>query len=430
MKKPNNRQGIKQWLLAVSAFVLAIACFPIVDWAVPKIMRGEFSRSADHRPGSVPTDGSAAPLKTRSSNRPPPGPRATHGPQQWRDFFLPAQEINNLTLAEALNQLRSAYEATCRETGEVPLQVVFKLPPNHTTRIRLKLGRRTLESSVHLLAGIGKLTVRRHGREFRFTAATDQPGRPSTEALEIPPNFQAKLFPAAGDQPMSGGNLRAAFASAGLELDPNTRLTLQPDHKLIIETTSAADRAALASLVEGARLDPMFQAKLAAKIIEVPADVAWSHPDGTVLDDAQMQALLRELSRTKGVELLTAPSVTAQPEQPASIEIGRDFVIPVKGADHEFETHRVGLAIGLNASPLGLGHQLAVDFSDTSGGTDPATGEAAITERAAMHGNGYSGDGATRLQVQTRPDGSRVVLFVTPARIDATGRPVRDAQEP
>jgi hypothetical protein len=109
----------------VSALLLAIACFPVVNWAVPKLMRGEFSRAADRRKSSAQADGSTTPLKTRSSNRPPPGPRATHGPQPWRDFFLPAQEINGITLAEALNQLRTAYETTCRETGEVPLQVTF-----------------------------------------------------------------------------------------------------------------------------------------------------------------------------------------------------------------------------------------------------------------------------------------------------------------
>lgn len=431
MKAPNNRQGMTKWLLAVSAFVLAIACFPIVNWAVPKVMRGEFSRSADHRTGSAPADGSAAPLKTRSSNRPLLAPRATHGPQQWRDFFLPAQEINNLTLADALNQLRTAYEATCRETGEVPLQVTFKLPPNHATRIRLKLGRRTLESSVHLLAGISKLTVRRHGREFRFTAASNQPGQPSTDALEIPPNFQAKLFPAAGNQPMSADSLRAALSAAGLELDPSTRLTLQPDLMLTIDTTSAADRAAISSLVESAKLDPAIQTKLTAKMLEVPADVAWNYPDGTLFNDAQTQAFFREMAQSKTVDLVTAPSVMAKPDQPATIEmIEREIFTPVKGQDTVFEAHPVGVAISLNACPLGLGHQVGVNYTNTTDGIDPATGEASITERAAIHSNGFSGDGTTRVQVQTRPDGSRAVLLVTPTLIDPTGRPVRAGQDP
>ncbi len=430
MKTPNKHQRIKQWLVAVSAMVLAIACFPVVNWAVPKLMRGEFSLAADHRKSSPQANGSALPLKTKSSNRPPPGPRATHGPQQWRDFFLPAQEINGLTLAEALNQLRTAYEATCRETGEVPLLVTFKLPTDHATRIRLKLGRRTLESSVHLLAAITKLTVQRHGREYRFTAAADQPGRRSTEALEIPSNFQAKLFPAAGDQPMSGDSLRAALASIGLELDPNTRLTLEPDLKLTIDTTSAADRAAISSLVESAKLDPPIQTKVTARILEVAADVAWNLPDGTLLDESQTQAFFRKMGQTKGVDLLTMPSVMALPDQPANITIGRDFVTPVKGANNEFETHMVGRAINLNAYPLGLGHHVDVNFTDTTGEVDDVTGEATITERAAVQGNGFSGDSATRVQVQTRPDGSRAVLFVTPMLIDPTGRPARAAENP
>lgn len=264
MKTPNDRQWTRQWLLGVLALVLAIACFPVVNWAVPKLMRGEFSRAADHRTRSARADASAAPFKTRSANRPPPGPRATHGPRQWRDFFLPAQEITGLTLAEALNQLRTAYETTCRETGEVPRQVTFKLPADNATRIRLKLGRRTLESSVHLLAAISRLAVQRHGREYRFTAPVDQPGRHSTDSLQT----------------------------------------------------------------------------------------------------------------------------------------------------------------------LGLGHQLDVNLSDTSGDVDDATGEASITERVAIQSNGFSGDSATRVQVQTRPDGSRAVLLVTPTLIDPTGRPARTGEKP
>jgi hypothetical protein len=120
----------------------------------------------------------------------------------------------------------------------------------------------------------------------------------------------------------------------------------------------------------------------------------------------------------------------ARPDQPADITIGREFLIAVKGADNEFETHMVGLAVGLNASPLGLGHHVDVNFTDTTGEVDDVTGEAAITERAAIQGNGFAGDSATRVQVQTRPDGSRVVLLLTPTLIDPTGRPARAGENP
>ncbi len=90
----------------------------------------------------------------------------------------------------------------------------------------------------------------------------------------------------------------------------------------------------------------------------------------------------------------------------------------------------VGLAVGLNTIPLGLGHHVDVNLTNTTGGAEPATGEAAITERTAIQGNGFSGDAATRVQVQTRPDGSRAVLFVTPTLIAATGRPARAGQNP
>ena len=84
----------------------------------------------------------------------------------------------------------------------------------------------------------------------------------------------------------------------------------------------------------------------------------------------------------------------------------------------------------MNAYPLGLGHKVDVNYTDTTGSVDPATGEASITERAAIHSNGFSGDSATRVQVQTRPDGSRAVLLVTPMLTDPTGRPARAGLNP
>lgn len=422
MKTPDTKQRSKRWLLAVFALLLALACFPVVNWAVPMLVRGEISRRADHRTGSMQEDSSQAPLKTRSSERPPAGPRATHGPQQFRDFFLPAQEINGLTLAEALNQLRTAYEATCRQTGETPLQVTFSLPSGNSTRIHLKLGRRTLENSIQQLAALAKLSVRRHGREYRFTAIPDPPGQQASASLDIPPDLQARLFPDSAGQALSAASLRQLLTVSGLALDPATRLTLLPG-RLTIDTPSAADRAAISALIETARLNPPIQHKVSTKILEVPAAATWNYPDGTLLNDTQVQQLLREMARTKGVDLLTMPSVVARSDEPATMEIVNELITPAKGADGGWETHQVGVVVDLQVSPLGLGHRLGVNYTDTTGRIDPATGAAAITERAAIHNDSFSGDTTTRLMVQTHPDGTRIVLLVTPVLIDSSGRP-------
>ena len=57
--------------------------------------------------------------------------------------------------------------------------------------------------------------------------------------------------------------------------------------------------------------------RLTAKRLELPADVAWNDPDGTLLDEAQAQAFSREMAKTKGVDLVAAPSVVAQPGEPS-----------------------------------------------------------------------------------------------------------------
>jgi hypothetical protein len=266
--------------------------------------------------------------------------------------------------------------------------------------------------------------VRRHGREYRFAAVPEAPGRHATDAFEIPPDLQARLFPDAAGQPMSAASLRRLLAESGLALDPATRLTLQAG-RLTIDTPSAPDRAAVAALIETARLNPPLQHRVTTKILEIAAGVTWNYPDGTLLNEAQMQEFAREMAQTKGVDLLAMPSVVARPDQRSTIELGSELVTPAGPAGEEPETHQVGKVMDLQVSPLGFGQQLGVDYTDTTGRIEPATGAAAITEHAAIRSDAFCGDTTTRVLVRTHPDGCRTVLLVTPTLIDASGRPHR-----
>ena len=425
MHPSTRNQPIRQWLLAGSALLLALACLPVVNWAVPKLMRGEFSHRAGTKPGSEQGDLAQTPVKNRSSERPPAGPRATHGAQQLRMFYLPAMELDGLSLEEAMDRLRAAYEATCRASGETPLALTFSIPPGNPARLRVNLGNRPLESSINMLAALAKLTVQRHGREFRFTAAKEGPPKQLTDTLEIPPDLKRRLFPADDDPNLSAEMLRQLLTASGLALDPSTQFSLRPGH-LTIDTTSAADHAAISALVENAKLDPRLHHKGTVKLIEIPAGAPWNHPDTVQFDDAQTKAFMREMATTKGVELTTMPSVSLRAGEPGTIEIVRDLIVPSDDAAGGFETRKVGLVANLQLSPLGLGHQRDVNFTDTTGDIDPTTGAAAITERTAIHDQAFASDASTRMLVQTHPDGTRTVLLVTSTLIDATGRPANE----
>jgi general secretion pathway protein D len=82
-----------------------------------------------------------------------------------------------------------------------------------------------------------------------------------------------------------------------------------------------------------------------------------------LFSDAQFQVMMRGLSQKKGVDLMTAPSVTAKSGQKATIEVIREFIYPT-----EYEPPELPNSVG-TTSTFGLGG--VGGFS--SGGSFPVT---------------------------------------------------------
>ena len=366
-------------------------------------------------------------LPTKASVRPAGVIHATHSPARLREFYLPPLEIDGLTLAAAVEKLRAAYEEACLQSGEVPVALSFVIPPGVDGLIHLKLPGQSLDTSLRMLAAVSRLRIQRKGAEYRFDEVDGEEILASKE-LHAPPDLLARLAAMAGQFPDSAG-LRERLEAIGLELDPATRLTFNPAWGMVeIESITAADRAGLASLLGILEKEVPLQHKLETKIVQLPADMEWTEPDLSRLDDAAIQLVMRQLAQTKGVELMTAPSITARGGEDAKIEIVRELIAPLPGSTDEYETQNVGVVFDFTPNPLGFGHALDVNFTATSGDIDPVTGKVAITEDAHLEGSGFTGDQHTRLQVQTHPDGSRTVLMVTPSLVDATGRLVHPAE--
>jgi hypothetical protein len=203
-------------------------------------------------------------------------------------------------------------------------------------------------------------------------------------------------------------------------------MSLLPNNQVKIDTSSAADRAVLASLIEAIDRDPPLQHKLQTKMIEIAAGVEWEPPQASQLGDEQAQQMLRKLSQIKGIDLVTAPSIVSRSGQQATIEIINEVIAPDANAPNEMKTHNVGVVIDTRLAPLGFGHQVDLNFTDTTGGVNSKTGFAEISEHAAITNKGYTGDTGTQVQVQTHPDGSRTLLLITPTLLDATGKPARE----
>jgi hypothetical protein len=328
-----------------------------------------------------------------------------------RYFYLQPLDFTGITLQEALERLRAAYVQACRDSGEEPLPLVFTLPPGFNPTLRMMTRSRTLESTVHLLAAASKLSVKRHGREFRFTTPPEAGGRVVKREFDLPFGINAADY----------------LAEMGIILDPGTRVVSSPG-SLILENANTADLAAVCSLAMSLAMDPTVTLKLTAKLVNLPAGTEWPHADQSILSDAEIQSVMRGLASRKDVELMTLPSVVAKSEQDATIEIVRELIAPSGDPAGGFEAHPVGLVLNSNVNPRGFGYQVKSDLSVTAGQVDPVTGRAVIEHQAGIAGETFATDTGTVVMVQTHADGSRTVLMVSPVRIDATGAPVSERE--
>lgn len=444
---------MRRGVIVAAVLMLAGVCLQLAVWTAtsagktPRFfswINGQASGTAGEYAGAARYTG-----KIKAAERPPVGPRGSHSPQQLREFFLPEVSIDGLGLEAALAKLRAAYEDVCRATGETPLHLSFIIPAGADARLRLKIGSRPLDSSIRLLAAASRLTVRRSGAEYRFAVPGELGRKPLSDTLAVPPGFGESLAALAATETSSSGGLLGALAAMGVELDPSTRLSMRPGGLvidstsdadpftartrrdfcgLVIDSTSAADRGALAALIEAMDSVPLVQHALTAKVIDIPAGVQWSPPQAAELGPAELQSLLGELAQTEGVELMAMPSITARSGQAATIEISHEIIAPDADAPDEFSAHPVGIVVGVQLAALGLGHQVDLNYTETTGGIDPATGWADITERTAIASKGFVGDAATQVQVQTHPDGSRTLLLVTPVLTDRSGKVFRPRQ--
>lgn len=413
--------------------ILAVVLLCVVAlWKGPEAWGGRERASASGRnagnhavSGVAADDGTGPQLPGKSSARFATDPAATHGPERLSQFYLPQVDIAGLPLEAALRKLQAAYENTCRETGETPLRLTFSVPPGQDRLLTVMIGSATLDNSIRLLASLSSLKVKREGSAYLFEAPAET-GKLVKKTLRVPPDLLATLK-AAGSG--SASDLAAAFATLGIDLDPSTRLKFSPGSSTLqIETTRAADEVAVSATVERLLGELPIQHKVETRVIELGAGIEWTPPESAQLDEAGLQLLMWELVQTKGIDLMTMPSAVAGDGQAAKVEIVRELISPVPGSDDEFTIEPVGVVLDLKPVVLGFGQKIDMGFNVTDVDEDPKSKELKVVNRASITDNSFTRDASTRLHVETRPDGSRVLLLVTPTLIDATGRPVRPAE--
>lgn len=174
---------------------------------------------------------------------------------------------------------------------------------------------------------------------------------------------------------------------------------------VLVEDADGGDvEAAEAALKEGL---PGVQVLLKTKLIELREDGIL---EDQVLSGEEVELLIRQLSRSKGVDLMTAPSVVTRAGQEARVEIGEGGNEDVQG-------------IKLGTLPMVAGEQFVqMDGTiDIGGLSAELTGDGrSVTEYGTVLVNGQT---AALLAVDGE-NGKKVLALVTGSLQDPSGRPV------
>lgn len=423
---------MKKALASTAAIILLVVGLRVANQIVNRDTTDDSlsSRTQSERTGADDVSVIEAPLRTKVNNREVEGPRATHAPERLKEFMLPEVAIDGMTLDEALQKLMGVYDDACKKTGETPLRLTFDIPPGAKKKLHLRLGGRNFSSSVQLLAALSGMTAGRSGLVYRFKPLIDE-RKPVSRGIRVPPDLASMLGDltgaAAAEESTPQIPVDGLFRKLIPDLDSSTRLSLTPAGILDLETTSTADAAAVSALIQGITSQRPLQHKFAAKVIDLAAGSDWTPPDVSQMSDAQLQLFMRDMAQKQGTHLRSMPMITTLGGKSGTIEMIREWVVPNDDSGEAFETHEVGQVMQIQGSPLGFGHDLAFNFTDTTGEVDSVSGKPAFAKRIDVKDTGFSSDNGTRFVVQTRPDGSRTVVLVTSSMIDATGRPVHGA---
>jgi hypothetical protein len=319
--------------------------------------------------------------------------RAIHGPQQLNEFVLAKPvEIRGLGTKAALEKLDREYRESCRKAGEVPLDLAYEVPAGYERPLNLTTGM-TFERAVEEIAATSKLDLKRRGATYHLQAPKEN-DRLVRETYSVPPDFLARVSEDAYEQRLP---IRAAFEKRGVSFDGATRLRLSGAN-LAVETRDRGDQAAISGTVNAVAQGSPRQVRLDYRTFTIPAGQSWNAPANGMASDKDL-AGLRQI-----------PGVQEYVPREGTIETRRLH----EPGQNDLPGGKLRYEVGL----LGFGTQVKAELEQKTRGR----------RRVVLPLEGPTPDGATRIATTGGPDGSRVVLAVTPTILDATGRPVHGAK--
>lgn len=156
--------------------------------------------------------------------------------------------------------------------------------------------------------------------------------------------------------------------------------------------------------------------------------------DGRILTDSQLQVVMRALAQMKGIHLMVAPSVTTKIGQRATVEVLREFFTKevstaIARGDAKVNPDLVGPSTDLLAQ-LKEG-KIQIEIGATLGCLDdrdkanPQVKYLRKSKTVALHDQETV---VLRMGEEPTKPGHEILLFVTPAFIDTTGKLVEEPQ--
>ncbi|MDF1714992.1 MAG: sigma-70 family RNA polymerase sigma factor [Akkermansiaceae bacterium] len=412
-------------LTLVAVAFLGIACHQMIQSGSK---HPAISSQASPGAGTPVTNSRTGVSRTRFSTQRKPItklPKQTHRASDLKHFYLPLEDLKNISLEAAGKIIVAKYETICRETGESPLDLIWKVDAPGARIDFASIGSKSFEnlnghvaqgqhslSLLHIcqkLAIISGTRLTRKGTNFTFSQIKTGPTT-SREFLTIP-TFETsfRLFAnknhimKSSPERISMRALTADFRKAGLLEDGETVLYTTSDSKLHV-TAGARNMARINDLLD------LFKQGMS---VQIKYNLQFGS-NGIFTD---------------------LPKLVTLPGQTATLKIGKEYL---ELSNDKATVPWVGYYLKITPEFYGLGERSTLDYSYIQEPSEKALAkykesgrlddldlkEFRINQEVIIKSaEDRLGNFGTQFN-DTDRDGNELSLLILSERVDAVGRPI------
>ena len=404
--------------LRTTSLILVILVLLIIFWPSDPTKVNTDSSSHQHpqarsRAGTEETrsdrTGSTRVIRARSKNMSEDGEFDPY--VEWElskilcHFMVPPGDFRAGTINDSIAKLKAIY----REYSGHELEISLEAPVIPNNAISFEHDNISFRTLLGMVAGLSGYSLKISNQDISFTTIQPPPRRP-----EIMQSSPLALSDERMEEILTNPEkTREYLTSLGLHTPEVFGFPNDPNK---LEN--------LINSLQDARLDPENtprQVHVQNKLISFPPGFEFEATDMNTLD---LQIAMRKWSQEKGVDIMTAPSVTTNPGQKGTIEIGQEYTYPIETESVEFRNEFIGLRMTATPVLAGLDQiQIGGEVNFSSMELPPNTPPAPeffqldITE-TEIHAH----DGRSVLIPLTGEDGATTIQIITSRRIDATGK--------